>query len=174
MIDTKTMDLIHRIEEHYGSVVAAPESDPDIQKLHVIFPRERVHDEDLDNKIIDYALKGYTISYIISRVPKDASYIGILLRQNGIQLKRHFSYGVVAPDNKKYFVTNLNHFVTTMLHRSRVGSNDQARVYLKARGYKVRKTNKIWNQIPDGVYFLTNYMDQPVVKQGLDSYVYEE
>ena len=65
-MDSKTMNLLHKIENKYGSITKCPEDDLDYIKLRKIYPLKRVDNNiDLEEKIISYAEKGYSEKFLL-------------------------------------------------------------------------------------------------------------
>lgn len=70
IMDSKTMNLLHKIENKYGSIVNCPEDDPDYLAIRKIYPSTGhgavvVTAED---QIYRLAHEGYSISEIVNLV----------------------------------------------------------------------------------------------------------
>lgn len=169
---TSLIALVNRIEARYGSIVKAPDDDPDYQKIRAMYPERNKSDDQADEKIIEYGEKGYAFKDIVRNVHKDNTYVRSVLNKNRIRTKAIFWYTVTGPNGTKCYAVSLKHFVSIVYHRN-CSSNELARTYLIARGYKIRQRHTIWNSIRNGNYYLTNYMDEPAIKDGIDSYIYE-
>lgn len=166
------MTLVRRIESRYDSVNNAPEDDPDYIALRKLYPIKTKASSNKDDEIIRLADFGYSQNYITAKVHKDAGYVSNLLKVNRIELKPTFSYGLASPNHTKVYTTSLIHFVQ-VVYTEKFNTSSEAKAFLMARGYRVRKVKKVWVNIKNGDYYLHTRMTVPEVKDGIDSYVYE-
>ena len=174
IMDSKTMNLLHKIENKYGSITKCPDDDLDYIKLRKIYPIKQVGNNiDLEEKIISYAEKGYSVSRIADAIHKDTALVREIFTRNRVQQKEVFNFCLRTPNRNTCYVANLRYFVKIAYYRT-AANNQTAKKYLEGLGYKVRKCCKMWFLVPDGSYYMTTYMDQPAIKEGIDSYVYEE
>ena len=105
-------------------------------------------------------------------------YQEILMLVNSIESK----YGSIVncpeddPDYLRireiYYVRSLGQFVKSYFKYPPSQSNKSK--WLKARGYSISKGDYRWKFIRNGSYYLPPYLDKPVIKQGINSYIYEE
>ena len=90
-MDSKTMNLLHKIENKYGSITKCPDDDLDYIKLRKIYPIKRVGNNiDLEEKIISYAEKGYSVSRIADAIHKDTVLVREVFTRNRVQQKEVF------------------------------------------------------------------------------------
>lgn len=164
--------LVNRIESKYGSITKAPKDDPDYQQIRKLYPEKNHNDAVVDDKIINLAQKGYRMQDLTRLTRKSSSYVKQILVDNNVKLKSYFNYTITGPNGTRCYTVNIKHFVYIVYHRM-CSTNAMARTYLIARGYKVNKRHTVWHSIRNGNYYLTNYMDMPFQKDGIDSYIYE-
>lgn len=165
--------VINNLEENYGSIVNAPESDPDFKKLRIIYPAVNRRDgRTVSQKINSLVNRGYQISYIASQLSLSKSYIYDYVNKNHMQFKQTFNWIIKSETGQVYYTTSLNHFLKICFCVQSHYSTSNARNYLLKRGFKVKKGSYVWCQIKTGSYFLLTNMDFPVLKKNKDSYVF--
>lgn len=76
------------------------------------------------------------------------------------------------PSGEVYYVRTLGQFVKSVFKYPPSQSNKSK--WLKARGYKISQGKYHWKFIRNGSYYLPPYLDKPVIKQGINLYIYEE
>lgn len=170
----KALILLKKIESKYGSIVNCPEDDPDYLRIREIYPSNKHAGlaNIYKNKIYKLAHEGYSVTEIINQIPGDNNRIINFIKNNDIQLKTVFKYRVVSSAGNTYYITNLRQFVSS--HFMYAPSKDSRIEFLKSRKYKVYQGKYHWCFIRNGSYYLPSYLDKPVIKQGINSYIYEE
>ena len=170
----KALILLKKIESKYGSIVNCPEDDPDYLAIRKIYPptghaKRAVTAED---QIYRLAHEGYSISEIVNLVSGNDGDIYNFIKQQRIGIKTVFKFRIVAPTGEIYYVRSLGQFVKSVFKYPPSQSNKSK--WLKARGYSISQGDYHWKFIRNGSYYLPPYMDKPAIKQGINSYVYEE
>lgn len=170
----KSLMLLNKIESKYGSIVNCPEDDPDYQMIRDMHPSmdHKSLANNYKNKIYKLAHEGYSVTEIINQIPGDNNRIINFIKNNEIQLKTVFKYRIVSPTGDTYYITNLRQFVSS--HFMYVPSKGSRIEFLKSRKYKVYQGKYHWCFIRNGCYYLPPYLDKPVIRTGIDSYIYEE
>lgn len=166
--------LVNSIESKYGSIVNCPEDDPDYLKIREIYPSTGHGSsiDDFEDRIYKLAHEGYSASEIVRLVNGNDGDIYAFIKQHRVRLKTVFKYQITTPDGEKYYVTNLVQFVKSYFKYPPSQSNKSK--WLKDRGYKVSQNKYHWKFIRNGSYYLPPYLDKPAVKNGINSYIYEE
>lgn len=170
----ETLLLLNKIESKYGSIVNCPKDDPDYLKIRDMYPATR-HGEYINSyeqSIFKMAHTGYSVTETADLVHINVVDVANFAKQHRIRFKTVFTYRITAPTGERYYVRSLAKFVRAVFKISRPPVAFST--YLKARGYKVKKGIYRWKFISNGSYYLPPYLDEPVVKTGIDSYVYEE
>lgn len=91
-----------------------------------------------------------------------------------VKSKREFKYRVKSNSSTvAYYSTSLIHLARLLLHK-RINDTATAKRELNMHGFIVKKSFYVWFKIPDGAYYALNYLDHFAIKNGLDSYIYEE
>lgn len=172
-MDSKTMNLLHKIESKYGSIVNCPEDDPDYLAIRKIYPSTG-HGAGVvaaEDQIYRLAHEGYSISEIVNLVSGNDGDIYNFIKQQRIGIKTVFKFRIVAPTGEIYYVRSLRHFIKVMFHYR---PSVSCLTFLKARRYRVKEGIYRWKFIGNGSYYLPPYLDKPVKREGIDSYVYKE
>ncbi|WP_260274204.1 hypothetical protein [Lactobacillus helveticus] len=172
-MDSKTMNLLHKIESKYGSIVNCPEDDPDYLAIRKIlsFNGSRRASGTAEDQIYRLAHEGYSISEIVNLVSGNYGNIYNFIKQQRIGIKTVFKFRIVAPTGEIYYVRSLGHFIKVMFHYY---PSVSCLTFLKARRYRVKAGIYRWKFIGNGSYYLPPYLDKPVKREGIDYYVYEE
>ena len=168
------LTLLNKIESKYGSIVNCPEDDPDYLRIREIYPSMK-HESlanNYKNKIYKLAHEGYSVTEIINQIPGDNNRIVNFIKNNRIRLKVVFKYRIASPSGDTYYITSLSHFIS--LHFKYVPSKVSKTEFLKSRNYSISQGDYHWKFIRNGSYYLPPYLDKPVIKQGINSYIYEE
>lgn len=168
------LTLLNNIESRYGSIVNCPEDDPDYLKIREIFPSTD-HGKNVDNfenQIYKLAHEGFAAVEVVRLVRANDGAIYDYIRKHRIRFKTVFKYRIAAPNGEIYYVRSLGQFVKSIFKYPPSQSNKSK--WLKARGYSISRRNYHWKFIRNGSYYLPPYMDKPVIKQGINSYIYEE
>lgn len=170
----EALTLLNQIESKYGSIVNCPEDDPDYLRIREIYPSNKHAGlaNIYKNKIYKLAHEGYSVIEIINQIPGDNTRIINFIKNNGIRLKTVFKYRIASPTGDTYYITNLRQFVSS--HFMYAPSKGSRIEFLKSRKYKVYQGKYHWRFIRNGSYYLPPYLDKPVIKQGINSYIYEE
>lgn len=165
--------LLNKIESKYGSIVNCPEDDPDYQMIRDMYPSMK-HESlanNYKNKIHKLAHEGYSVTEIINQIPGDNKRIVNFIKNNRIRLKVVFKYRIASPSGDTYYVTSLSHFIS--LHFKYVPSKVSKTEFLKSRNYRIYQGKYHWYFIRNGCYYLPPYLDKPIMRTGVDSYVYD-
>lgn len=170
----ETLTLLNQIESKYGSIVNCPEDDPDYLRIREFYPStgHRARVVTAEDQIYRLAHEGYSASEIVNLVNGNDGDIYDFIRQHRVRLKTVFKYQITTPTGEKYYITNLVQFVKSYFKYPPSQSNKSK--WLKARGYKISQKKYHWKFIPNGSYYLPPYLDKPAVKNGINSYIYEE
>lgn len=170
----EALTLLNQIESKYGSIVNCPEDDPDYVAIRKLYPsNEHAGLANIyKNKIYKLAHEGYSVTEIINQIPGDNNRIINFIKNNGIRLKTVFKYRIASPTGDTYYITNLRQFVSS--HFMYAPSKGSRIEFLKSRKYKVYQGKYHWCFIRNGCYYLPPYLDKPVIRTGIDSYIYEE
>ncbi|MBW7985179.1 hypothetical protein E0701_00140 [Lactobacillus helveticus] len=166
--------LIIKLEERFGSVTNVPESDPDMQEIHRLLPLDRTF-KDLNYDRVGWLNRqGHSIAYIAQVTHHSKVAISKYFSTYNIKSKQPFKYWVKFNSSTvAYYGTSLIHMASLLLHRT-FSNTETAKKQLNKHGFSVRTGSYVWFQISDGAYYTLNYLDHFVVKNGLDSYIYEE
>lgn len=165
--------LVHALEDKYGSVIKAPNSDPDLRQLRKIYPENNTKRRDwnqIRSRIYSLVQAGYSISKTANKLNISDAFVSKYIRDNGLQLKQTFEYMILASD-VRYYVSSLMYFAKIEFHKS-VQSTTEAKIYLQEHGFNIKPGYYVWADIPKGAYFLLNYMDVPKVKKRMNDYIY--
>ena len=169
----EALTLLNQIESKYGSIVNCPEDDPDYLRIREMYPSTG-HGKSVDDfkdQIYRLAHEGYSISEIVNLVSGNDGDIYNFIKQQRIGIKTVFKFRIVAPTGDIYYVKSLGHFIKVMFHYH---PSVSCLTFLKARRYRVKAGIYRWKFIGNGSYYLPPYLDKPVIKQGINSYIYEE
>ena len=145
----EALTLLNQIEFKYGSIVNCPEDDPDYLRIREIYPSTG-HGKNVDNfenQIYRLAHEGFAPVEVVRLISANDSSVYDYIRKHRIKFKTVFKY---PPSQSNKFK------------------------WLKARGYSISKGDYRWKFIRNGSYYLPPYLDKPVIKQGINSYIYEE
>ena len=170
----ETLTLLNKIEAKYKSILNCPENDPDYLKIRALYPStgHGKYVEQFESQIYRMAHEGYSITEIVKMVNANNYDIYDAVRKSRIKFKTVFKYKIISPTREIYYVNTLNHFVKSMFKY--VPSRDNWFYFLKSRHYKVEQGTYHWKFIRNGSYYLPPYLDKPAVKNGINSYIYEE
>lgn len=168
------LTLLNKIESKYGSIVNCPEDDPGYLRIREIYPSTG-HGKNVDNfenQIYKLAHEGFAPVEVVRLISANDSSVYDYIKKHRIKFKTVFKYRIVAPGGEVYYVRSLGQFVKSVFKYPTSQSNKSK--WLKARGYKISQGKYHWKFIRNGSYYLPPYMDKPVIKQGINSYIYEE
>lgn len=176
MVMTKYQEilmLVNSIESKYGSIINCPEDDPDYVAIRKLYPSNEHAGlaNNYKNKIYKLVHEGYSITEIINQIPGDNNRIVNFIKNNRIRLKVVFKYRIASPSGDTYYVTSLRHFIS--LHFKYVPSKVSKTEFLKSRNYRIYQGKYHWYFIRNGCYYLPPYLDKPVMRTDVDSYVYD-
>lgn len=117
-MDSKTMNLLHKIESKYGSIVNCPEDDPDYLAIRKTYPStgHGLRVVTAEDQIYMLAHEGYSISEIVNLVSGNDGDIYNFIKQQRIEIKTVFKFRIVAPTGEIYYVRSLGHFIKVMFH----------------------------------------------------------
>lgn len=166
--------LVNSIESKYGSIVNCPEDDPDYLRIREIYPSTG-HGKSVDDfkdQIYRLAHEGFAAVEVVRLVSANDGAVYNYIRKHRIKFKTVFKYRIAAPSGEIYYVRSLGQFVKSYFKYPPSQSNKTK--WLKARGYSISKGDYHWKFIRNGSYYLPPYLDKPVIKQGINSYIYEE
>lgn len=164
--------LIEKLEKRFGSITKVPDSNPKMQEIHRLLP--------LDRPYVNYERvswlnrQGYSIAHIAQVTHHSKAAISKYFSTYNIKSKKAFKYRVKSNSSTAvYYDTSLIHLTSLLLHRT-FSNTATAERQLNMHGFIVKKSFYVWFKIPDGVYYALNYLDHFAIKNGLDSYIYEE
>lgn len=168
------LTLLNNIESRYGSIVNCPEDDPDYLRIREFYPSTGHGSsiDDFEDRIYKLAHEGYTASEIVRLVNGNDGDIYNFIKRHRVRLKKVFKYQITTPSGEKYYVTNLVQFIKSYFKYPPYQSNRLQ--YLKTHGFKISQNKYHWKFIRNGSYYLPPYLDKPAVKNGINSYIYEE
>ena len=166
--------LIRKLEKRFGSITKVPDYDPKMREIHRLFPLDRPSIDDNYERVRLLNRKGYSIAYIAQVTHHSKAAISKYFSTYNIKPKRKFKYRVKSNSSTAtYYSTSLIHLARLLLHKT-FSDTATAKRQLNERGFSIRTSFYVWYQIPDGAYYALNYLDHLAVKNGLDSYIYEE
>ena len=170
----EALTLLNQIESKYGSIVNCPEDDPDYLRIREIYPSTG-HSKSVDDfkdQIYRLAHEGFAAVEVVRLVSANDGAVYDYIRKHRIKFKTVFKYRIAAPSGEIYYVRSLGKFVKSVFKYPPSQSNKSK--WLKARGYSISKGDYRWKFIRNGSYYLPPYLDKPAVKNGINSYIYEE
>lgn len=166
--------LIKKLEKRFGSVAKVPDSNPEMQEIHRLLPLDRPFNAVNYERVRWLNRKGYSIAHIAQVTHHSKAAISKYFSTYNIKSKKVFKYQVKSNSSTvAYYGTSLIHLASLLLHKH-INDTVTAKRQLNMHGFIVKKSFYIWFKIPDGAYYTLNYLDHFAIKNGLDSYVYEE
>lgn len=166
--------IIHELEKRFGSIIKVPDDNPEMQEIHMLLPLDRPSKDVNYERVRWLNRQGYSITHIAQVTHHSQSTISRYLSTYNLKPKQAFKYRVKSNSSKiAYYSTSLIHLASLLLHK-RFNDNATAERQLNMHGFSIRTSFYVWYQIPDGAYYTLKYLDHLAVKNGLDSYIYEE
>ncbi|NRO03714.1 hypothetical protein [Lactobacillus helveticus] len=166
--------LIRKLEKHFGSITNVPDDNPEMREIHRLLPLDRPYKGVNYERVCWLNRRGYPIAHIAQVTHHSKAAISKYFSTYNIKPKRAFKHRVKSNSSTAvYYGTSLIHLTNLLLHRT-FSNTATAERQLNMRGFSVKKSFYVWYQIPDGAYYTLNYLDHFAVKNGLDSYIYEE
>ncbi|WP_171030366.1 hypothetical protein [Lactobacillus helveticus] len=170
----RALVIIHKLEKRFGSITKVPDYDPKMQEIHRLLPLDRPSNAVNYERVSWLNRKGYSIAHIAQVTHHSKAAISKYFSTYNIKSKQAFKYRVKSSSSTAvYYDTSLIHLTNLLLHRT-FSNTAAAKRQLNMHGFSVKKSFYVWYQIPDGAYYTLNYLDHFAIKNGLDSYIYEE
>ena len=168
------LTLLNKIESKYGSIINCPENDPDYLKIREFYPStgHGASINDFEDQIYKLAHEGFAAVEVVRLVSANDGAVYDYIRKHKIKFKTVFKYRIAAPSGEVYYVRSLGQFVKSVFKYP--PSQSTKSKWLKSHGYSISQGNYHWKFIRNGSYYLPPYLDKPAIKQGINSYVYEE
>lgn len=166
--------IIHELEKCFGSITKVPDSNPEMQEIHRLLPLDRPFKYANYDRVSLLNRQGYSIAHIAQVTHHSKAAISKHFSTYNIKSKRVFKYRVKSNSSTvAYYSTSLIHLASLLLHKT-INDTVTAKRQLNMRGFSIRENFYVWFKIPDGAYYALNYLDHFAIKNGLDSYIYEE
>ncbi|WP_258364941.1 hypothetical protein [Lactobacillus helveticus] len=170
----RALVIIHKLEDQFGSITKVPDSNPEMQEIHRLLPLDRLYKDVNYERVCWLNRRGYPIAHIAQVTHHSKATISKYFSTYNIKPKRAFKYRVKFNSSKAtYYGTSLINLASLLLHKT-FGNTATAKRQLNMHGFIVKKSFYVWFKIPDGAYYALNYLDHFAIKNGLDSYIYEE
>lgn len=167
---------LRAVEKKYGSIINTPHIDPDYLAIRAIYPvgngRGRRTDDEIDERIEQYIIKGYPASYVSNRVGVSVGRVYRIIRERNLKPKRMFKFRIEDLFGRTYYTDSLIHFVKVFFNAEVPSKN--AKEYLMRRSFNVKQSSFSWHAIPNGSHFLLYYMDHSTTKDGDSSYIFPD
>lgn len=166
--------IIHELEKRFGSITKVPDYDPKMQEIHRLLPLDRPYKDVNYERVSWLNRQGHSIAYIAQVTHHSKAAISKYFSTYSVKSKREFKYRVKSNSSTAtYYSTSLIHLARLLLHKT-FSDTATAERQLNMHGFIVKKSFYVWFKIPDGAYYALNYLDHFAIKNGLDSYIYEE
>lgn len=169
----KSLLILKRIEDKYGSITCVPEDDPDYIKLREIYPENdhpsRKIRSDSEYKINVLLNKGYSNNEIAAKLYVNESLVSNYVHRNHLHYKRKFRYRIIDSTGTVYYTSNLQAFIKVKWGKFLAHNTKK---FIKLHYCKLRTVNAHRFSIPIGSYYYLPYLDKPVMKTSDDSYIF--
>lgn len=166
--------IIHELEKRFGSITKVPDSNPEMQEIHRLLPLDRPFKYANYERVSLLNRQGYSITYIAQATHHSEATISKYFSTYNIKSKQAFKYRVKSNSSTVvYYSTSLIHLASLLLNKNFYHAVT-AKKQLNMHGFSVRRNFYVWFKIPDGAYYTLNYLNHFAIKNGLDSYIYEE
>lgn len=170
---TQAILILKKIETKYGSITKAPESDPDYRAIRKLYPESSERTSRIDrrqNKLFDGFAKGIPMNELAAKTHLSTTDIAAFAQAHHLQAKRLFKYQIIDPNGSVCYTTSTTPFIKAVFGHYSGRMTDTH--FLTMRHYKIKHGKFYWYKIPDGSYYYLKYLDRPVMKNGLDSYIF--
>ena len=127
-------DLIHKLENKYGTMSNVPENSATLIKIRNIFweneSLSNIENQlELENKVIQYVSEGYNALDIAKKTNKGIRTIRGLINRLHLKLKPQFNYVAINKNTgQKIFSTSFKNY--EVITKQRVKFADSAKIYL--------------------------------------------
>lgn len=168
----KALVLIHKLEDQYGSLAQAPDSDPKFKEVHKLVHAEdktadRLPRNSIDG-IVSHIQDGYPRGYIESLYRLSDNEFYNILGEYHLQQKPSFKYVIYKPDGLAIYCPNQKLAAAVFGLKS-----SHPLPYLdkccKRHNCRIKQFYAIWKSIPDGSgYILKDHIIH--IKHGIDSF----
>ena len=149
-------DLIHKLENQYGTMSNVPENSATLIKIRNIFweneSLSNIENQlELENKVIQYVSEGYNALDIAKKTNKGIRTIRGLINRLHLKLKPQFNYVAINKNTgQKIFSTSFKNYEA--ITKQRVKFADSAKIYLYKKGYVLREARGVyrWKKLKNG------------------------
>lgn len=107
----KVIKYVQRLESKYGTVVNAPEDDPDLLQCRYILHERFVHDfignfseENIVDNVQILLNKGESYNDVANRIGRSPSYVRKLVKDNGIAVPKKYIYTVTDKNGNEFYL----------------------------------------------------------------------
>lgn len=149
-------DLIHKLENKYGTMSNVPENNATLIKIrNILWENESLsnieNQLELENKVIQYVSEGYNALDIAKKTNKGIRTIRGLIKRLNLKLKPQFNYVAINKDTgQKIFSSSFKNY--EVITKQRVKFADSAKIYLYKKGYVLREARGVyrWKTLKNG------------------------
>lgn len=156
------MNLIHEVEDRYGSIKKTPMTDKTWQEIQSICCSHGDKSEkipiELQTKIARKIDEGRPINYVVTHyhVPPDT--VSKVITNYGITQKPMFFYVLSKKGEPSYFFRSKQKALPLIFRRT-FRTAKIANSFLRNNHYSLRTRNVIWKNIPIGSYYMADHSD---------------
>ena len=107
----KVIKYVQRLESKYGSVVNAPEDDPDLLQCRYILRERFVHEfvrgfseENIVDNVQILLSKGESYNDVAKRIGRSSSYVRKLVKDNGIAVPKKYIYMIKDKNGNEFYL----------------------------------------------------------------------
>lgn len=163
----KHWDMIHDLEERYGSIKNVPKNEPELMQLQKEIGIVETHDSQLEQDIEELIFYGYKPSEIIDEVQISKYLLNKIKSKLGLSYIPMFTYKLTNHDEPDIYLTSFKQ-INVIIHKAPSTRIPLTLRHLKEHGFKHHEINLYWGDIPeDAIYVVGRKVFQ---KNGLKSY----
>lgn len=164
-------DLIHQLEDRFGSMALVPESNSVLKKLRqLIYGAEKeskrisiINDDELTADMLN---EGYGFDEIVGQIGLPIKKVRYIAKKLHISAKPHFKYKVtVSKTGQLIYSGNYRNYSMLMHH----GCDyfEYTKRYLKSEGYELERLPELmpWRKLENGDQYISH---RRIITKGLD------
>lgn len=164
-------DLIHQLEDRFGSMALVPESNSVLKKLRqLIYGAEKeskrisiINDDELTADMLN---EGYGFDEIVGQIGLPIKKVRYIAKKLHISAKPHFKYKVtVSKTGQLIYSGNYRNYGMLMHH----GCDyfEYTKRYLKSEGYELERLSELmpWRKLENGDQYISH---RRIITKGLD------